>query len=402
MLGTLLSSLTSLQTFVSRAFFIGAFIPTLLFAFLNGLLLYLLHWGVHDWLEAQFFNTSAAHYAVVFATLFLGLWIAAFIVAALTPWFTRTMEGRNWGVFRKVGIDYERWRFQEMTRSINEAVRTYGRIEAKRAAWRSQLVAAHAAAPASPTLREPTAKDKVQTIQGLQEVYATVPYEDLDDSYTKLADDIRVSGITPAIKALAESMPLLVEYAVARAQAEHSRVLAERNSSFGIGENIAPTEFGNVGLTAEAYALRAYKINLPQIWGALRQAAQKDDKLGPALEDAKMQLDFLVASYFLVLIWAAIWAVTFAMRGQVVVSAAFAVGGPLAVWGLWYGAAVERYRVLQDLITSLLDGLRFQVLTNLHLPTPIDLEEERALWRALDFTVGNGQPGNLRYRQTTP
>ncbi|MDE3166656.1 MAG: hypothetical protein KGN36_12695 [Acidobacteriota bacterium] len=405
MLGTLLSSLTSLSTFLSRAFLIAAFIPTLLFVFLHALLLYLFNWGARGWLEGQLIDSGAAHRGIVFAALFIGVWIGAYLVAALTPLWTRTLEGRNWGALRKPGTAYHRRRYDELTARIDGAVGVYARIEAQRAGWRNAVTAAARTAPAvaEPAPASLTTAPAVERLRAEQAIYAMVPFADLDTAYTDLAREIGTLGVTPQLRALAEALPLITDYASRRAQSEHSRLLAERNMSFGIAEDIAPTEFGNVGLSAEAYAMRAYQCNLTQIWGALRQATQKDDKLGPALEDAKMQLDFLVASYFLFLGWSLPWAVIFALRGEMLVSAVFALGGPWLAWALWYGAAVERYRVMQDLITSLLDSLRLQVLGNLHLCPPLDLEEERALWRALDLTIGNGQPGNLRYRPgTTP
>ncbi|MBS1859534.1 MAG: hypothetical protein JST11_29445 [Acidobacteria bacterium] len=405
MLGTLLSSLTSLSTFLSRAFLIAAFIPALLFVFLHALMLYLWNWGVRGWLEGQLMDSSAAHRGIVFAALFIGVWIGAYLVAALTPLWTRTLEGRNWGALRKPGTAHHRRRYDELTGRINNAVGVYARIETRRAGWRNAVTAAARAAPAAAAAppASATTAPAVEHLRALQTIYAMVPFGDLDTAYANLAAEIGTMGVTPELKSLAEALPLLTDYASHRAQSEHSRLLAERNMSFGIAEDIAPTEFGNVGLAAESYAMRAYQCNLTQIWGALRQAAQKDDKLAPALEDAKTQLDFLVASYFLFLAWSLPWALVFALRGEMVWSAVFALGGPWLAWALWYGAAVERYRVMQDLITSLLDSLRFQVLGNLHLCQPMDLEEERALWRALDLTIGNGQPGNLRYRPgTTP
>lgn len=400
MLGTLLTGLSSLRDFLSRAFFVAAFVPTLLFVFLNALMLYLLNWGVHNWIESELFNGDATHRIVVFSALFLGIWILSYLVGALTPFWTRTLEGRNWGVLRGLGISWERSRFESLNQRINQAVAIYARIDRARPGWRADIEKAAAAAPAITGTPQPAtaAAGSVSDLRALEALFAMIPFEDINNAYAALTGDIGRIGVVPEVSALAEALTLLTDYASRRAMSEHSRLLAERNMAFGIAEDIAPTLFGNAGLTAEAYAMRAYQCNLPQVWGALRQAAQKDDKLGPALEDAKMQLDFQVACWFLFLFWSLVWAAYFALGHNEGWSVLFATGGPLLAWALWYGAAVERYRICQDLIMSLLDSLRFQVLANLHLAQPADLEEERALWRALDFTIGNGQPGNLRYR----
>src|ERR1017187_3697330 len=138
MLGTLLTSLTSLRDFLSRAFLIGAFLPALLFTFLNFLASYLWHWAVHNWLENELLNEKAAQRVVVFTALFLGLWIEAYLVGALTPYWQRVLEGKawQWRWLRNLGIRYQQARYKELDEGINTAVSVFGKIAVDRPRWR--------------------------------------------------------------------------------------------------------------------------------------------------------------------------------------------------------------------------------------------------------------------------
>jgi hypothetical protein len=75
-----------------------------------------------------------------------------------------------------------------------------------------------------------------------------------------------------------------------------------------------------------------------------------------------------------------------------------AVVGPLSCWWLWYSAAVEQYRALQDLILSSLEALRFDVLKDLRIKLPEDLNKERELWQIIDISISNGEPQTLAYQ----
>src|SRR6266404_8263914 len=96
MLGSLISSLTSLREFFSKSFFIGAFLPTLVFVFINTLILFAWSWPVHDWIRTQLLDSAAVDKAVTFTILFIALWIGSIVTSALTPLGTRTLEGANW------------------------------------------------------------------------------------------------------------------------------------------------------------------------------------------------------------------------------------------------------------------------------------------------------------------
>jgi hypothetical protein len=405
MLSTLLSSLTTLRDFLSRAFFIAAFIPTLLFLFINALVAYIWSWSFHNWISREFLDATGIRKAILFVALFFAVWIASYVVAALTPLWTRTLEGQNWGEWlRAPGKQYHSDRYQALSKQMDIAVEIYARIDRRRQGWEQDIHKANEDARRSPLSGDSPKPDTHASLIELRKARAAeqlIPLDKISGLYDTYVREIRAKGATDQLRGYAQEIVLLTNYTHDKAVGEHSRLLNERNMQYGNFENIAPTAFGNVGQTAQAYAMRAYHCNLAGIWNALRHVAEKDEKSSSSLENCKSQLDFLVACYWFSLILAIEWTLIFAWYGEYIGTILSAVLGPLICWMWWYGAAVEQYRVLQDLLVSTLNSLRFQILTEFHFGLPVDLPEERDLWRAIDFAIGNGEPLNLQYRAPT-
>jgi hypothetical protein len=402
MLSTLLSSLTTLRDFFSRAFFVAAFIPTLLFFSINAVVAYIWSWPFHNWISRELIDATGVRQAILFAALFFFLWVASYVVAALTPLWTRTLEGQNWwNWLREPGKKYHLARYQSLSDQINGAVQIYARIERRREGWQREIEAAKEDAlrgPLSGSSPSPDTQERIMKARSLQTAQQVIPLDELTNIYDTYVKEIRAKGVTDQLRSFAQDIVSLTDYVHDIAVGQHSRLLIERNMQFGNPENIAPSAFGNVGQTAQAYAMRAFNCNLAGIWSALRHVAEKDEKTSSALENCKSQLDFLVACYWFSLLLALGWALIFTCYGDSKGAILSALLGPLICWMWWYGAAVEQYRLLQDLIVSTLNSLRFEVLTDFHCTLPTDLPEERDLWRAIDFAIGNGEPLNIRYQ----
>jgi hypothetical protein len=400
MLSSLLSSLTSLRDFFSRAFFIAAFIPALLFVFINGAIFYVWSWPVHKWMAANLFKSAVVSQMVVFAGFFFFIWINAYLVSSLTPLWTRTLEGSNWWTWlRDQGSMSHVKRFSQLNNRIETAVNNYANIERDRQLWGERVVSAIAgphpiAGAAMPT---PVTSCQVKKLQEKQSKNKIITYDEIRTVREAQINEIGCSGNTAALQHLAGPIELLINYAISRSVNQHLLALNERNMDFPEQADIAPTRFGNIGQTAQTYAVRAYACNLTHFWSILRRVAQKDDATAKSLENTKSQLDFLVAGYWLSLTLAGEWAAIFSWSGDWGAALASALAGSLICWLWWYNAAVEQYRALQDLITSCLTSYRFQVLTELHIGVPTDIEEERDLWRIVDQALSSSDPATLHY-----
>src|SRR5919109_3978015 len=133
MLSTLLTSLTSLRDFFSRAFLIAAVLPTLFFLFLNAVIFYLWSWPVHKFLRTQIIDSTTVDRAIILVALFFAVWILSYVIAALTPLWIRTLEGRNWWPWlREEGVKYHLDCYRELSQRINKAVEIYASIDRSR------------------------------------------------------------------------------------------------------------------------------------------------------------------------------------------------------------------------------------------------------------------------------
>ena len=390
-----------MRDFFSRAFFIAAFIPALLFIFINAAILYVWNWRAHDWISANLIRSPSATQAIIFAALFFYIWINAYLVSSLTPVWTRTLEGSNWWTWlRDQGSKHHLKRFLSLEAKIEEAVGIYANIEQSRPQWRHDVESASAGAhPVAGVIPpNPSAAGRVTALQAKKSKNELISFVEIQQLVMAQIDELKINGNTVDLQMLAGKIELLIDYAINRSRSQHLRAVNERNMDFPDQADIAPTRFGNVGQTAQTYAVRAYGCNLTHFWSTLRSIIQKDESTAKSLENTKSQLDFLVAGFWLSLTIAIGWAAIFAWCGDWGGALATALLGSFICWVWWYGAAVEQYRVLQDLIISCLNTYRFQILAEFHIGAPMSLDEERDLWSEVDNAIGNGEPTVLNYQ----
>ena len=190
----------------------------------------------------------------------------------------------------------------------------------------------------------------------------------------------------------------LIEYARERATARQAQLQNELNSNFGT-QRLAPTKMGNVANTIQSYALRRYHCNFEIVWSNMQRLVQKDEKSNAALMESKTQLDFLVACCWLTLFWSAAWSAGFGWFVPSRTGFLFAaVAGPVIAY-MWYRAAAEQYRSFADVAMTTLDAFRLDLLRDMHLRTPADVEEERYVWENIDRLTTYGEDCNFRYEQ---
>lgn len=408
MFPALITGLTSLRDFLSRSFLVAAFLPTLMFLTINALILFVWNWPVHDWFRREVLDASALDKTVTVAILFFFVWLASYLVSALTPFWTRILEGRNWwNWLHASGVEKHLERFDEIQRRINSAVQIYVNIENNRSRWSDEIKKAMSDTvyKGGPPAQIPpgfgtTTEEQIRTLKKTAASAKTlVTYTDLNDLVAKYCLEIRARQNPPDFQGYANDIKLLSDDAYNRALQEHTRLATDRGLEFGNREDVAPTRFGNVGMSAQAFSMRAYQCNLALISSSLRRAIAKEQDTATTLENCKSQLDFFVACFWLSLFQAFGWAVTFAICGECVGAIASVLAGPAICWLLWYGAAVEQYRVLQSLLMSAVNSpLRFQVLSDLRIGLPADITEERELWRSINLAIGFGDLRPLRYQ----
>src|ERR1700694_33778 len=92
--------LTQLQNYFSKYFIVGSFFPMLAFTFLNGLIAYFLIGDWHSWADNNILKETAGSAAFFTTSIVVAILLAAYALAALSPFLRRVLEGQWSGFLR--------------------------------------------------------------------------------------------------------------------------------------------------------------------------------------------------------------------------------------------------------------------------------------------------------------
>ncbi|HEV2416888.1 MAG TPA: hypothetical protein VGX94_03725 [Terriglobia bacterium] len=160
---------------------------------------------------------------------------------------------------------------------------------------------------------------------------------------------------------------------------------------------IAATRMGNIALSVQGYFTSRYSLNFNFFWTRIQQVLQKEDKFFDVLQAAKAQLDFHVALFWLLFLFAVVWTPCSALWSFSIWLLAFAViGAPLAAW-MFYELAVQSYRAYADLLRTTVDLYHFNLLNSLHIRHPASIDDERQVWIAINQWLGLGDYRDVEY-----
>jgi hypothetical protein len=408
MLASLFDRLTSI---VSKHFALSAFVPVLVFTFLNGTVLYVQFEWFRRWAEPQI---SVAARAFDVAVVGVALAVIAYVVWGLNAAARLALEGRLLSLDYWPGRSMRARELQRLQRyrsdwyEARDAARTIAR---QREMWSDQLgdAAAEGAKqkPGTNTYdieHDATAAVMRQLRAARAEARAPA-LKDLETAFAGLctllkSNDIHAadpSGV-PTLNIERDDFNRLAEYASDEWAARDVRIANLLQLRFGIGA-VAPTAFGNVADSLESYALGRYHFNLPTFWSRLQPLLQKRAEFFALLQDAKAQLDFLVTSTWLCAASTLAWLILLPVysRSALLFAVIGLVGG--LVSRLLYLAAVESYAAFSEAVRTSVDLYRLDLLEALGLQRPRSLHEERAVWDALQSAFVFGQESvNFSYR----
>ena len=174
------------------------------------------------------------------------------------------------------------------------------------------------------------------------------------------------------------------------------RYFNQRQSLFG-GGFVAPTSMGNVAESMQNYALSRYRLNLETFWSRLQVVIQANKEFYTTLQDAKTQLDFLVACCWLSVATWIPWMIAMPfVAPSIWMYLPVAVAGPFLAY-LFYALGTTNYATLADLVNSGVDLYRFGLLQALKIPLPRGARQEQALWARLRDFSSFGQEVELSY-----
>lgn len=433
MLSALLNSIQT--TLGSRGFLVSNVFPLTVFVIANGLLAAQAWPSFGEWITAL--NTTEQ--TLLGTASLAGIIVASYALSAVASAILETFEGRHWpvtwfrGALHRVQLAKLRQledRYQACVRGLSDLDEGMGNPGAQPpvAGWITVLAAARSMGHQTGNCRYPATrwerwrwlfdrrwkKSKPAGV-GIAEMHAVrrrresgreIPHAVLQAAVEKLRPVLEANNADgavtapPASRALDADCDYLIEamyFSRDKYQAERVRLYNLREFRYPVRATatrrqsaivLAPTTLGNISLTMRSYAQNYYGFDLDVLWTRLQNALRSSDSYFTNLQDAKVQLDF-----FATCAWLA-WLSTFAwLAAELLVLRSLkgfliaGVVGPLVAVGA-YTLACRAYSVFADVMRSGVDLFRFKVLSDLHLPLPLGLEEERVAWRNLASVMG--------------
>ena len=402
MLGTLLDRL---GTLISKYFVIASLVPVLMFAFLNGGLLF---WNVPSFRRfGAFLFSSPESSAYSSAGAAAGLAVAAYILSSATTFMREVLEGKRWKALLPASLfESRQWEKRRLLHKRHEGAKIARlKIQQNREAWRSTLTSAIA-----------QRNDSQPILSYKEETTAWQRVERLGARVIR-GQDCKVEYIDKAVKALAKELKkqinpqgeernkvegksdlerdhnLLLIYIDDALDHYGAKEVYEFNQKlFLFGDaDVAPTAMGNVALSIESYAYSRYGLNLTHFWSRFQPVLQTNKDFYSGLLDAKTQVEFLVGCSWLSALTALVWSILLSFKSfSVSHFLVVALAGPLLTV-MFYRLAVTSYIVFADLVRTGVDLYRLELLASLHVSPPGSLREERTKWNALGRVSAVGQ-----------
>ena len=388
MLSTLLDRLGGL---LSRQFVISYFVPALLFAFLNAMMLGWQSPNFRAWAPAQFEGFKGFY---VLPVLF-AIAVAAYLLLSVNVHLRQILEGRRllpqW--LTEDWVRNEAERRNAILARFQKARNDFYRVKEQSPRWREELVKASDAghvAPLSNKRYGPDAKAaKLVAELWRKRAHAEpVTAEAVASAVAELATVLRNldrGGQDDRSRQLNNDYDQILQifdYAVEVSDGERATALNLLQTYFGTAKPL-PTRMGNIAEALDSYTQIRYRMNLAIYWNRMQHVLQANEKHYGALLDAKAQLDFLVVCCWLCILTSVLWLVAMPwLRFSWLFYAIVCIIGPLLARG-FYLLSLENYIVMADLVKSAVDLFRFDLLKSLHIPQPNNIREERALWAAM-------------------
>ncbi len=398
MLGTLLDKLQSL---FSKNFVISS-IPLFAFLLFNGLMSYRVSYYFQQWIEKYFLSQDPTRQALLaFGTLLLVV-IVSYVLSTLSVFMREVLEGKHFlGKFVSNALCQRfRNRLAQVEKKLDEARKKRRVIRQKQEIWTRALSDAYQLGKTANQCiyeRQPELTTLIDARTGNQEIALPL----LEAEVNTLATTLQTNNPEMPNNVQSERLDQdhgevlsLIRFSLDKAQAEYARHLTEFQFDYA-GEEVAPTKMGNISRVAPHYAASRYSLNLDIFWTRLQKVIQNDANFYSVLQDAKMQLDFLVGLVWYTLLFTLIWVAVLPGLGEAKnLFQIIAIAGPLLTY-VWYRIALQNYRAFSDLLRACVDLYRLDLLKALHVPLPANAEQERLIWETMEQRLVYGEHSNI-------
>ncbi|RKP47071.1 hypothetical protein [Pararobbsia silviterrae] len=403
MLSTLLNNIVAA---FSKSFLIASFLPVLTFVFMNGLFAYLFFDPWRAWCNANLVHYSEGSQLIfLIGALVVLLIVMSYLVSSMSNFMRQLMEG-HWSNLltslfapaqgkRLLRIEEKRSQASELSLRLDDCAK--------------QRVAVVSAERENSTDEEysgdPSLEKTIDLLKRLRAQNRLLDADKLEGAllrFNELLETYRLNGhalVRRSLNVCNEELHDLIQFGREQATLEYLRFTNLRDSSFGT--YLAPTRMGNIAASVQSSIERRYACDLNSVLSNLIVCVQQGERKDTTLQDAKVQLDFLIVSSFLTGCWTVVWMAVlfwFHSRAWFVI---VALGGPVLTY-CWYLAAAEQYRAFNDVLSTVFDIYRFDLLKALHMPIPVDVDEERLIWPQLDKLADTQGGERINFRYVVP
>jgi hypothetical protein len=385
-LGTVLDRL---QTAFGNPFLLAGYLPVLVFAVAS---LAAADWvfpSTQPWLKA-FADAGVAEQAPRLLLFLFATAVTGFLFWCLNPWFRECLEGAHLlpAVLRRwleVYQQEQRDRLEERWSGLRDELFEFRRAGKQ---WPDYLLVARRAGIASaanvPVPRGLT--DQYRALRRLRRWRLPIAFRQVLSFGADVATQLCTTSANavPELDALHGGILELLAYGSGIAEREAGRLHAKRTFLYPQGAGVlGPTLMANLSAVHRDYAWRQYRIDIDVFWARLQKIAQADAAFYQTFEQAKTQLDFAVAMTAASALFTLVWApIVFSVGGTIWQFGAVFLGGLMAAHG-FYWLAVRNYRAFGEMLRSVLDLYRFDLLKALHIDLPANGAAERVLWEQL-------------------
>jgi hypothetical protein len=195
--------------------------------------------------------------------------------------------------------------------------------------------------------------------------------------------DVLVSEPLPsreAINAVTFELDILIQRISKSLDARLNELERERLARFPQDETISPTRFGNRLAAIDSYTSARYGMDANLIWPRLRQANKQADAW-QAVDDARAALDFIVSALWVHVLVGCMTLATMPLllAKSPAIFASLTAASIFFVF-TFHAAALEAVTNYGGELSAALDLNRWALLSALHLPTPLNAEEEYEVW----------------------
>jgi len=406
MLGTLLDKLGGL---LPRSFIVSSFFPVLIFATLNGAMLYRFSPSFKRVFEA-YFALDASKQATYGVGILIAISFVAYIFSTLNLYLRELLEGKHFAGFttlQTLMVAEKQRQLDALKDSLERSKRQHFLLQKRYPEWFKRLEDAYRAAnkpnvdnkysAQSPVaimiskLKTERTRNVLITAQRFED--AVSAFEQETKSYPTVAE-----GSTPGDRENRRKLDedhtnlrFLIYYSQAIAQNNYVEVFNQIEFQYS-RYKVNATSMGNIAESVRSYARSRYEINLDSFWSRLQKSIQSDEKFYATLIDAKTQLDFLVSLFWLTAVFTIIWlaVLLYGRTSWLAFVLVGVIGAGLAY--LWYAIAKQNYLAFADILRTSIDLFRFDLLEGLHVRLPSSSDHERKTWGQLNYLIGYGDP----------